>query len=145
MSERGVLLRCRRYLTLDTYSLLTVFLLVFSRIKQAAAVLTGKDRSYCTKRCIYLEQELRESRVAPRLAARAHFTQSNKLVMLPYLTFLCRTDNDNPLFKDIDCMPEFRPAKKNIPLVSELVSSLLSHNLIVHRLIPLPILVLGAP
>ncbi|XP_023338040.1 protein unc-13 homolog A isoform X8 [Eurytemora carolleeae] len=32
-----------------------------------------------------------------------------------------RSGADNPFFKDIDSMPEFRPRRKSIPLVSELV------------------------
>merc|ERR1712106_81466 len=31
-----------------------------------------------------------------------------------------RPGPDNPFFKDIDSMPEFRPRRKSIPLVSEL-------------------------
>lgn len=37
---------------------------------------------------------------------------------------VCRHPGDNPFYSNIDSMPDIRPRRKSIPLVSELVSIL---------------------
>lgn len=50
------------------------------------------------------------------------------MVTRPKLTWLlvwfCRHPSDNPFYSNIDSMPDIRPRRKSIPLVSELVSRL---------------------
>lgn len=36
--------------------------------------------------------------------------------------FCCRHPGDNPFYSNIDSMPDIRPRRKSIPLVSDLVS-----------------------
>lgn len=73
----------------------------------------------------------------PRYNLTYVFTNTFSFVFFFLISFFscdtCSHPGDNPFYSNIDSMPDIRPRRKSIPLVSDLVSSAPTTNLITKQ------------
>ncbi|ODM97563.1 hypothetical protein Ocin01_09117 [Orchesella cincta] len=83
----------------------------------------------CGMRALRDKGELCDIMNAMRVQLEARIKYDNVFTTLFFLYYTCSHPGDNPFYSTIDSMPDIRPRRKSIPLVSELCLKWPMHKL----------------